>query len=101
MQNDLGAIVKDMGDNYFTFKGESYFCIPSSLTKNKVMEIGGLEAVADKVLTVNKTAFTDGILPESLEFLTYEAKEYRIVQVVTNGNSAFIRLYLVDKNKGV
>ncbi len=101
MQIDLDIIRKDMGNNTFTYNGETYFCIPSSMGEGKTLEMGGFEVEAEKVLTINRTAFTDGIYPQPLEKITYNNHDYRIAKIVNNGNSAFLRLFLVDYVKGV
>lgn len=101
MQADLAGIISQLDTPAFLFNGETYACIPSSVTEGKTLEIGGFEVEADKVLTVSAAAFTDGIYPEPLQKVTYMLKDYRIGKVVKNVNGAFLRLFLVDYVKGI
>jgi hypothetical protein len=101
MQSDLSQIETDLGNQSFTWKGLDIVCIPSSLQHSKNLENGGFAVGADKVFTVNLANFTNGIMPQLKESLTYRNRTYRIELIGTNPNQAFIRLHCVDVNKGV
>lgn len=101
MQTDLSMIEGELDSQTFTWNDLDITCIPSSRTDTKELEGGGFELGADKILTVSLSNFPNGVLPISQQSVNFGGKQYRIEQVVTNVNSAFLRLFLVDKNKGV
>ncbi len=70
-------------------------------TTDATLESGGFSFQADKVLVVRKELFTDSIVPKQTQQLTFDGKTYRIDKVVNNANNAFMRLVLVDINRGV
>lgn len=98
MQADIAAITKDMGDITITWNGEDYVCVPSSTNVEGDLGVGGFNEQVDRAVTVAKDLFTDEVYPKQMESLTLDSKEYRIQKVITNGNDAFLRLLLVDKN---
>lgn len=101
MQLDLDDIEQDLEYQSFTWQGVDIICIASSLGETKDLEGGGFEVGADLIFTVNLNKFTDGIYPLSKQYLTYRSKQYRIESVTTNTNQSFLRLFCVDRNKGV
>lgn len=101
MQTDLLTIEEDMGSQTMSWSGVDIDIIPSSLSDAKNFEGGGYEVMADQTFTVRVNSFPGGVIPANKDRVIFRGKTYRIDQIVTTGNPAFIRLFLVDTNKGV
>lgn len=90
-----------MGYPVFTWQGEDYSCAAGSAGATVVLGEGGFEQQADLVLFVNRTAFSDGLLPKEQQTLTYNTRVYRIAKVTGDATGALVKLACVSKSKGV
>ena len=102
MQNDLAIIVNDLDSPTFTWNGEDYLCIASSLGEQLVLGAdGGFESVDGLNITVSLDQFSDDTLPKEQQIVTHKGKSFRINKVNQNITDAFIRLICVSISRGV
>ena len=101
MLADLELIEADFDDPIFIWKGEEYKCIPASVQKVKVLDVGGFMVDTDLVLTVRLNQFSE-VLPEAQQTITYLDKGFRIIGINTVGVAqSYIRLFCEQMNRGV
>lgn len=99
--NDILTIETDMDTPLFTWQGEDYVCIPSSLGNSQVLDIGGLGQENDLSLTVRINQFSNNLYPSENQTVIYKSVTYRINKVIKDGSGALIRVVLVNKSRGV
>lgn len=98
---DLKSITIDLDNKVFTYGGQDYECIPSSIGDASMLEVGGFSEDSDLSISVLKELFTDNIYPTSQQKIIYKSKTYRIHTVRQDVTDAFIRLSCIDDSKGV
>jgi hypothetical protein len=101
ISNDLNSISFDLGNPSFIWKNEEYICVPSGVSDNMDLGMGGLLDIQELVLNVRKSLFTDSIYPKSQDKITYKGIVYRIQNVRQDSTQAFLRLSLTNPNQGI
>jgi hypothetical protein len=98
---DLKAIANDLGNQSLTWNSEQYVCIPSTATELQILEAGGNSADEGKNFTICLEQFTDGLLPQCKQKLTFSGKQYRIDAIHKDPTGAFLRLLCIAIARGV
>lgn len=98
---DLESIATDLENPVMTWNSEEYEVVPSSTGKQLNLEEGGFGSDLDLVINVRKELFTDEVYPASQQTITYNSIEYRIESVRYDVTGAFLRIFCINKNRGV
>ena len=101
MENDLSLIEADLGSQSFTWDQQDYLVSPSVALKSQQLERGGFGDTLDLILTVRISQFSDGVLPEAEDTLTFNNILYRIRQVSTDPFTKTLSLNCYCPNEGI
>lgn len=95
MADDLNEIRTDLGNPVFGYKSRDDIpCIPNNYAVRKNVTIGGITALADLVLVVKKSDFSEDGIPNDSgkEKVTYAGRIWRVDHVITPPTDAYVRL---------
>lgn len=100
IREDLKFIENEMEDQFFTWKGNDYICIPNTANEEKKLEVGGFQIMADFVTSVRADQFSNA-LPQEQDLIRYLGRNYRIIRVGTIALGVYIRLHCMAEFRGV
>lgn len=101
MITDLQSMEAMLGNQTFVWRGETFVCVPSSDDNEEDFGVGGNKTNRIKTLTVRLGLFTPNVYPSQNDFVTMNNITWRIKTVTYNPNRVFVRLHLIDTNKGI
>ena len=107
MVRDLTEIESDLGSPVFFWGSTEYPCVPSVNEAARTLEEGGFST--DKVLSMTvrlldvdgNSVFTDNILPQAQETVTYNTENFRIISTHKHPTGAYVRILASNTTRGV
>ena len=93
---DVAALEPEIGAT-FAWNGNDYPCLNGSTRRRKGLDSGGWGLDADLVLFVRSDHFADAAArPQLKQAITFEARSYRIEEIVTPAGTPFLKLICAD-----
>src|SRR5690349_19096241 len=87
-----------LGGNLFTWQGEDYLCSPGASRVQLTLIDGGFKNITALVLNVRREVFTDGVIPQAQQKVTYKEKDYRVQAVETDPTDTVVKLVCISPN---
>ncbi len=100
INSDLQIIESDLGDQFITWQGEDYVCVPSGNGDTLTLQTGGFGEDIDMVIKVRIELFSD-VYPRPQQKFIFNDITYRISKITQDVTGTFFVINGVDITRGV
>jgi len=98
--DDLKELECEFGNQTFTWKSNSYICVPSSIKTILTPQPGAMDSDRVVKLLVRQELFASGIFPESQQQLVFRNQKWMILEVQADSLNVQLELNCIADNKG-